>query len=467
MAHRAILHRSNLEKATQWHVAALVVAAAWMFGGRIDWARPILIVGGAIGGLLTLYGLIDRRQRGAPLGRWLWWLLPALLLSVWILVSSFNPSFEIIWYYDQQVFRPIPTLPGLPTSVLPDLTRSELALALGLYLSAFNLAMNVQNRRTLRSLTLWLGINAGVLALFGTVQKLAGTEMFFGLFTSPNSSFFASFFYHNHWGPFALLNIAGWLGLLEYLSREDRGRGFLHSPAFSALVLVLLIAVTIPMSTSRSSTAMLALLLTVGGFWLVWRLGRKRPDPVSRPALMGIGLIALLGCGAAAYWLSGDTIRHRIAITQEQLAEMREMGGIGQRARVYEDTIGFIKSRPLAGWGLESYAFVYRRYNTEPKTVEGWTVQFNEAHSDWLQLATEVGLLGVLLFLATILLPLKGIYRHLWADPYAGLPFFCLILLAGYAWLEFPFANPAVTLSAWVAFFGSIRYLQLGSTAHA
>jgi hypothetical protein len=212
----------------------------------------------------------------------------------------------------------------------------------------------VNQRRTLRGLALVLGINACLLALFGTVQKLAGTEMFFGLQSSPNKSFFASFIYHTHWGPFALLNIATWFGLVEYLSKEDRGRGLLHSPAMSALLAVLLLAVTIPLSTSRSCTAMLSILLPTCGFWLLWRLGRRRTRPISRTLLVGIGVIAVLFCGLAAYWLGGESIHHRLSDTREQIATMKEIGGIGQRARLYGDTWAIIQQRPVAGWGLES-----------------------------------------------------------------------------------------------------------------
>lgn len=464
MTRRVIVPCGNLEKVTSWHVMLFAMGAAWMFGGKIDWAKPILIGWGGLGALLTLYGLIGRRQRGAPVARWLLWLTPPLLLATWVLVSSFNPSFEVVWYYEQQVFRPHSAIPWLPSSVLPALTRSELALALGLYLSAFNLALNTENRRTIRSVVLILGLNACVLALFGIAQKLAGTEMFFGWVESPNSSFFASFIYHNHWGPYALLNIAGWFGLIEYLAREDRGRGFLHSPGFAALIAILLISTTIPLSTSRSSTLMLAFILTVGMFWWLWRFDRQASGPAKRPLALVAGTVTLLLIFAAAFWVGQDSIKSRLADTREQIAQMKEMGGIGQRARVYGDSIRFIKTKPIAGWGLESYAFVYRRYNSEPKTVEGWTVQFNEAHSDWLQLGTEVGLVGVGLFLTTLGLPLWWVRHRLFRNPLPGMMFICLGTLGLYAWVEFPFANPAVTLSAWIAFFGSVRYLQLGNT---
>lgn len=458
---QAIDHRSNLEKATQWHVAVLVISAAWMFGGRIDWARIPLICLGVIGVGLTILGLIDRRQRGAPVGRWLMCLLPPTLLALFSLLSSFNPSMEKIRFDEVMVYRPSETIPWLPSSVDPALTRSELALLFGIFLSAFNLALNIHQRRTLRQLTLILGLNACVLALFGTIQKIAGADMFLGLIESPNPTFFASFIYHNHWGPFVLVNIAGWFGLVEFLARRDRGRGFLHSPAMSALIAILLLAVTLPLSTSRSSTVMLSVLLPVCGFWLLWRMGRRSSRPIARSTLGLIGITAVAFAGVSAYWLGGDTIKSRIGDTKDQIGDMREAGSLGQRARVYEDTWRFFQMRPVAGWGLESYAFVYRRYNDEPRTADGFIIQFDEAHSDWLQLLAEVGVVGISLFLLSIGIPLWPVRHRLWREPYSGCVFLCLGLLMLYAWVEFPFANPAVTASAATAFFGAIRHLQL------
>jgi O-antigen ligase len=455
--------RSRLERATLWHAAIMVIAAAWMFGGRIDWARPPLILLGAIGAAITVLGLIDRRQRGAPVGRWFVFLAPPLALSFWVLIGSFNPNMQTFWYYEQEMMRPLDPVYGLPSAAVPALARSELALMLGLFLAGFNVALNTSHRRTLRQLTIILGLNACILAAFGTVQKLLGAELIFGLQASPNKSFFASFIYHNHWGPFALINIAGWFGLVEYLRRDDRGRGFFHSPAMFALLAITLLTVSLPLSTSRSATAMVILLAPIMSIWLLWR--STRSAQISRRiGVLSLGGIAILLCGIAAYWIGSDSIRDRLIDTREQIETLRGSEGIGQRGRVYSDTWQMALDRPVAGWGLESYATMYRRYSTEPKTVEGWTVQFDEAHSDWLQLLAETGFGGTLLFLLTIGIPLWSLRRRLWKDPFSGAIFLSLGILAVYAWIEFPFANPAVTVSAWVAFFTAIRNLQLSGS---
>ena len=191
------------------------------------------------------------------------------------------------------------------------------------------------------------------------------------------------------------------------------------------------------------------------------RYGQTLASDSSRRTLYGAGISGVLLCAIAAFWLGGDTIRRRINDTREQIEAMQEMGNIGQRARLYQDTWNMAKERPVAGWGLESYAAVYPRISTEPKTVEGWTVRFKQAHSDWLQLFAETGLVGVALLLSTLIVPLWVLRHRLLRDPFPGCLLICLGWLALYAWIEFPFANPAVTLSAWVAFYSAIRHLQL------
>ena len=71
-----------------------------------------------------------------------------------------------------------------------------------------------------------LTVNALLLAVMGTFQKLAGAPgLYFGLQPSPNEAFFATFIYHNHWGAFILLSTAAALGLLfHYARRTDHRR---------------------------------------------------------------------------------------------------------------------------------------------------------------------------------------------------------------------------------------------------
>jgi len=62
--------------------------------------------------------------------------------------------------------------------------------------------------------------------------------------------------------------------------------------------------------------------------------------------------------------------------------------------------------KPWFGWGLESYAHVFRIFNTQ-RTAESqwWVVFYAEAHNDWLQALAEVGFVGTGLLALLVLLP--------------------------------------------------------------
>jgi len=115
-----------------------------------------------------------------------------------------------------------------------------------------------------------------------------------------------------------------------------------------------------------------------------------------------------------------------------------------------------IADRPLTGWGLESYGHVFPLY--KGSDVVG--PRYVHAHSDWLQTIAECGILGTLLLLVFAA-------RFLWRLPLAGSGPFPAWLFAGcavvivYAALEFPFANPAVQMVFWTAFFAAVRYVRL------
>ena len=89
----------------------------------------------------------------------------------------------------------------------------------------------MRQRRNLRRLLLFAGGNDLVLAVFGSVQKFVKAKgLYFGLVPSPQTYFFSSFIYHNHWGAFTVLMVALCLGLVAHYARRSE-RDFWHSPA--------------------------------------------------------------------------------------------------------------------------------------------------------------------------------------------------------------------------------------------
>jgi O-antigen ligase len=123
------------------------------------------------------------------------------------------------------------------------------------------------------------------------------------------------------------------------------------------------------------------------------------------------------------------------------------------------------------GWGWHSFRYAFRRvqsFDAKMENEQKVASVFLDAHNDWLQLLTELGLVGAALAGAT----LAGIGRvasfRWWRlspsfEIAAG--FLCLCLLA---LVDFPFACPAVVVTAWTllmtgAAIASDRELQASS----
>jgi O-antigen ligase len=321
-----------------------------------------------------------------------------------------------------------------------------------------------RRRGEIRTLLLVLAGNAVVLAIFGTFQKLAGAPgLWFGAVPSPNKHFFSTFIYHNHWGAFTLLHTAACLGLLFHYHRRGGYRDVWSSPVFLGAVATLLLALSIPLSTSRSCTVLVGLLLLAAlGHFLLRVVRRRREAGESAAAPVAAIVVAATLAAAGGLYLARGVILERSRLTSEQLTRLAEDGPLTSRLVLYRDTWHMAQAKPWFGWGLESYARVFRLFNTQ-RAVESWVwiPFYAEAHNDWLQSLAEVGFVGTGLLALLLALPLRTVrWRHSASVVPRYLLAGCLIVLL-YAWLEFPFANPAVMLTFATCFYGAVRYAQL------
>ncbi len=454
-----------LEWAVLGHLALLAVFGTWAFGSGTDWARTALAVGGGLGPVLLLLHL--RSRRAASRFRPLVWLWPLALLNLVTVVACFSPSFRSISFDGEPMLVMVAPPAWLPTSARPADALFELGLFNALYLSAFNLLVVIRRRRALRGLLLFLCANALLLAIFGTVQKLTrSTGLFFGAVPTPHDFFFSTFVYHNHWGSFALLMIAATLGLIWHFARQRHDRDSLHSPVFTWVLVALALAAAVPLSGSRATSMLLAVLAGASLLHLVVRIVRRRhrdDESVARP-LAALFVAALLAAGAV-WFIAGSSIEARFAKTREQVGVMRAEGTIGARAVLYRDTWSMAKDRLWFGWGTASYPHVFQLYTTIRPNSDRLPIYYADAHSDWLQAVAEHGIVGTALLVLCALVPLAGpgwrnfrtpIPRHLLAG--------CASVLV-YAVVEFPFGNAVVVLSWWLCLFAAARLARLEHSA--
>ncbi|HTB79795.1 MAG TPA: O-antigen ligase family protein [Opitutaceae bacterium] len=445
-----------LEQAALVHAGGLLVFAAWAFDGNVGWARTFITLWGGAGVLLTLAaGLRGGWRR---ILRWLW---PLLAFNLLVLAGCLNPSFSVHTLDGESLLVHTGGIGWLPGSADPAAALRALGLFDSVFLAGFNLMLLVQQRRTLRWLLIVATTSALALSIFGTVQKLTGAGLFFGLRESPNPFFFATFVYHNHWGAFAILSVATCAGLVFHYMNRPTSRDFWHSPSFICVVGLLFIAMTAPLSESRSSTLLVALLIAVVLIHALRNWGKKTSmTAASSAGLLGGALAAAAILAFAIYKLDEPGLKIRAELTRQQLGQMHSEGGLGSRAMLYRDTWHMARDNLWFGWGFDSYATVFRLYNTQ-KSADRLPVFYAQAHSDWLQSLAETGLAGTVLIGLLGALPLLTLRRHHFRNPLVLYPLLGCALVLLYAGIEFPFECPAVAVAFWINLFAAVRYARL------
>lgn len=452
----------RMEIAVAAHVTALVIGVSWAFGGNADWVRTPISAWASLGILLSLAPVVSRRIRDGihpGTARWVW---PVILLNALVAASCMTPGFRSLVFRDETLIMPVRVAWWIPSSTRAGLALRSLWIFDGIYFSCLNLALHVRRRRVIRFVLAAAVANALALAVFGTVQKLVGAKgIYFGSVRSPQENFFASFVYDNHWGAFIILMTGACIGLSLRYSSGARGQGFFHGPAPGGLLAATLLGISIPLSGSRACTVLLAVLACVALVRGLPRVsGALRLSGVS-PAAAAAGAAAAAVLAAAGAWVvAGDVIQARAAKTQAQVAAMWAGGGIGSRGVLYHDTWRMARQRILFGWGMGSYPVVFALYNSQESKLDRLPVIYHDAHSDWLQSAAELGLVGTALIGAAVAMPAMALRRL----RVTTIPYFLLLgcaLVAAYAWVEFPFGNVAVVLAWWLCFFGAVQYTRL------
>jgi O-antigen ligase len=455
----------SLETAVLVHIGIFFTFATWAFGGNADWVKTVLAWWSLLGVLMIPVAIVAGRSR-VNLRR-LAWLVPLALFNALVLVSVRTPGLQVLQAGTESFYAVNNISAWKPSAAVPAESLRALWLFDGIYLSCFNLAWIVRRRRAFRNLLLFVAGNALVLAIFGTVQKLVRADgLFFGLVHSPQVSFFSSFIYHNHWGAFTVLMVSTCLGLVWHFGlRQEGQRNLFHTPAFGGLVAVLFLAATAPLSTSRSCTVLVLVLL--GGAFLQYlahlaRQRRRYKESVAAPLAGALvaGAIALAGI----YFLAEKTIAARVAKTEQQITDIRAQNGFSANARLilYHDTWRMARDRLWFGWGMDSYPPVFQFYNTQtPGPIDHLPVFYHDAHNDWLQSVAEHGLLGTALLVLLGAVPLAQLFRRRPRSPLPGYLLAGCGLILLYGCVEFPFGNTAVVLTWWMCFFIAVQYSRL------
>ena len=469
-------HIHPLETALVVLVCVHLALLPWMLGTMHVWSQ-LISLGLSIASLgvaVRARHYPKRREGHAPfflrtvpgLLRWPPFWVGAIFLG-YIAVQGLNPAWELVGPESRRWLRPMDHVAWLPSGFRTPFAESSPWRSLVVYGSAWLSACAVwtgfTRRTTLRVLLGALAVNAGLLAILGLLQKATHADRIFWSWTPPASYFVSSFVYRNHAGAYfdLMLAVTCAVAVSFYLRRGARMERF-GPVAILAMVAALLMAIILGSDSRGAVLLMFVFLVGLMSFALRRRFAVGGGTRGGATALV-FGAVAMGLIGLGGYALAGNAVGARMKTLSHEIASPDQ----NTRLLVAKATWELIGDAPLAGWGAGSYPFAFPGYQT--RYPEIMTAQdshkhllFEHAHSDYLEVAAEVGLAGGGLLLAGWGWTLFAMLRmRVWQSPVVALLFLGAALTCLHAGFDFPFANPAL-LTTWCVLWPAMqRWLEV------
>ena len=287
--------------------------------------------------------------------------------------------------------------PGSPhtVSLYPDATRRELLRVLACAAVFVVVAGHFRTRARIMLLVKTILFMGGLLSLVAIAQRLTWNGRILWFYPVEESlrsgaGIWGPYVNRNHFAGYLALALPIGLGLLvhatpEALSQRNLSVGrrlgkFLASAGIARyagiFLLVLLMSLCLVSTLSRGGITAFA--VSTGFF--AWITQRRR-------SLRGKVLPLVLAAGAIVAVVVLPTW-DRIAPRFENMEQNKEV----HRLYLLKDACGIVKDFPLFGTGLGTFEQSYRRYQTKfPRLL------FDHAHNDYVEMATDTGIVGFLL----------------------------------------------------------------------
>jgi O-antigen ligase len=233
-------------------------------------------------------------------------------------------------------------------------------------------AQALQRSSQARSVAVILALYGFTIAAFALLQGIAPNgKLFWVRQPSMGGAIYGPYVNHNHYAGLMemLVPILLVLSLTRLVGDKER---------IAAGVAAAVMVGTIFLSGSRGG--MLAIFVELA--FLVGVLVRRRKN--TRVAV-GVVAFAVVLIGLLI-WLGGKELTARVSSISTEART--ELSG-GMRLSIDRDALRMFRTKPVLGWGLGTFPVVYPQYRSF------YTNFFvNEAHNDYLQLLSEMGLLG-------------------------------------------------------------------------
>ncbi|WP_415910924.1 O-antigen ligase family protein [Oleiharenicola sp. Vm1] len=473
--HRPPLH--PLERALVTSLCAEAVFLPWAFGTMHAWSQ---ILSAGLAGVAFSFAIWPRNYLGNlaaggefRLVAWprllrfpLFWLGGALLVLLGVQAANVAWEFQMsskAWWMHR-----LPHVEWIPAGVWAPFERYNVWRSFLVYGAAWlcvcALWIGITRRRSLQIIFAVLVVNAVVLAGVGFIQRILNEPRVLWIRTFKDASSFASFVYQNHGGAYFGLIAAVCLGLALWHFFEGRKRMARSTPAPVWLILTAILVFAVLTSLSRGAVITLVV-FGIGALmaWVILRSGNPVPTTTPRVVTVVLSLAFLATLFCVLRYVDFENLSKRF----REMATMRaNTDSVASRVMARKAALDMYRDYWLLGSGAGSYRYLFtpiyvRRY---PEIYRNGRDFWEHAHIDWLEIPTELGLIGVLLIASAWGWCLRQFARgHGWLHPIATMVLLGCCQTLIHAVIDFPFQNPAVMITWWVVLIGSLRWLELES----
>lgn len=246
----------------------------------------------------------------------------------------------------------------------------------------------------LRSLVRTLFFSGVLVTAYGALQYLGVEPVRYKMLTEAGRSF-ATYGNPDVLGGFLMFLLPMSVSLALSEPRRLRRAAYWSGAALAAVVWVTAFA------RSAWIGGVVALVLLAVAAW------RKRVRFVAEDRTFG-AIAALLAIGVAISSLASSSAVLNVGARLASLGS----GGAATRTRIWEAALRGIQARPLLGWGLDTFNLVFERYKPASYVrASGYAAVADSAHSYPLQMATSLGIPGMLLLYGLFVLVLVLAFR--------------------------------------------------------
>lgn len=385
---------------------ALVLLVLWLplpWGSHTAWAADLLAAL-SLALLCTWLALATLGHARLPerIGRLAWPLVLWLLWIGWIVLQILPLPPEDLATRSpaaHAAHRAVAELAGAEprwsSSISPSATGDRLLLTLGYFALYWCVVLGaIGSEARIRAL-LWTVAAAGTIqALYGALMTLSGLEW---AFFAPKrwylDSATGSFVNRNHFAGYLELTAAAALALVLADLKPVRGRrswrqrlrdliAFAFSDRARARVALAIMLVGIVLSKSRMGNLAFFAALTVCGIAFI---ALRQRALAMRAAILFLSLL-VVDVWIVSRWFGF-----------EQLVERLETTDLGQegRLRLLDEIPPVLEAYGDAGSGLGTFALAYAPFRSTQMREH-----FDHAHNDYVELAVETGITGLVLVLA-------------------------------------------------------------------